>query len=148
MPAHECRARPPLAPALVLSIAVLQDSDAASGCHRLIDRLGQLTERKPILVSAPAGASDRTAGWVSLHETDKDPALFWAYVITALQQVQFEVGERALALLYSPQPLSIESVLTTLINEPAFLAIERSVDAAILTAGTILDVLPDRLIAM
>ena len=98
---------------------------------RLIERLDRGTGRKLTLVSAPAGfgkttllaewlaatpASERAAGWVSLHETDNDPALFWAYFITALQKVRSEVGESALSLLHSPQPPPIESVLTTLIN--------------------------------
>ena len=56
-------------------------------------------------------------GWVSLDESDNDPALFWAYFIAALQKVQAEIGESALPLLHSPQPPPIESVLTTLINE-------------------------------
>ena len=89
-------------------------------------------ERKLTLVSAPAGfgkttllaewlaatpASQRAAGWVSLDQTDNDPAFFWAYFITALQKVQSEIGESALSLLHSPQPPAIESILTTLINE-------------------------------
>ena len=99
---------------------------------RLIERLDQGAERKLTLVSAPAGfgkttllaewlaatpASERAAGWVSLDETDNDSALFWAYFITALQKVRPEVGESALALLLSPQPPPIESILTTLINQ-------------------------------
>lgn len=99
---------------------------------RLIERLHQGIERKLTLVSAPAGfgkttllaewvaaapASERPVAWVSLDQGDNDPAFFWAYFITALQNVQSEVGERALALLHSPQPPPIESVLATLINE-------------------------------
>ncbi len=113
-------------------------------------------ERKLTLVSAPAGFGKTTllaewlaatparpahpvpagAGWVSLDQSDNDPAFFWAYFITALQKIRSEVGESALALLHSPQPLSpgapslasqmalagqvptpIESILTTLIND-------------------------------
>ncbi|MCI0832315.1 MAG: helix-turn-helix transcriptional regulator [Chloroflexi bacterium] len=98
---------------------------------RLIERMHQGMERKLTLVSAPAGfgkttllaewlagssASERAAGWVSLDQSDNDPALFWAYFITALQKVQSGVGENALSLLRSPQPPPIESILTTLIN--------------------------------
>src|SRR6188508_302535 len=72
---------------------------------RLVERLNQGIERKLTLVSAQAGfgkstllaewlaataAGERAAGWaawVSLDETDNDPALFWAYVIAALQKV-------------------------------------------------------------
>ena len=99
---------------------------------RLIERLDQGTERKLTLISAPAGfgkttllaewlasfsASRRPAAWVSLDQCENDPARFWAYFITALQKVKSEVGGNALSLLHSPQPLPIESVLTTLINE-------------------------------
>ncbi len=60
-------------------------------------------ERKLTLVSAPAGfgkttllaewhaatpASELPAAWVSLDQSDNDPALFWAYFITALQAIQ------------------------------------------------------------
>ena len=94
--------------------------------------MGQVIERKLTLLSAPAGfgkttllaewvaaapASQRPAGWVSLDQSDNDPALFWAYFITALQTVRSGVGESALSWLHSPQPPPIESVLTTLINE-------------------------------
>ena len=99
---------------------------------RLIERIQQGSERKLTLISAPAGfgkttllaewlaanlASERAAGWVSLDQSDNDPAFFWAYFITALRKVCSEVGESALALLHSPQPPPIESVLTTLIND-------------------------------
>ena len=99
---------------------------------RLIERLNQGTERKLTLVSAPAGfgkttllaewvaatpASKRPAAWVSLDQSDNDPALFWAYFIAALQTVRSGLGESTLSLLHSPQPPPIESVLTTLINE-------------------------------
>ena len=99
---------------------------------RLIERLNQGTERKLTLISAPAGfgktmllaewlaatqAGERPAAWVSLDQSDNDPALFWAYFIVALHTVRSGVGESALSLLRSPQPPPIESVLTTLINE-------------------------------
>jgi len=98
---------------------------------RLIERLDQGAERKLTLVSAPAGfgkstvlaewvagtlASERPTAWISLDQSDNDPALFWAYLIRALQTVQSEVGESALSLLHSPQPPPIESILTTFIN--------------------------------
>ena len=101
---------------------------------RLTERLDQGAERKLTLVSAPAGfgkstllaewvaatpANEQPVAWVSLDQSDNDPALFWAYLITALQTLQSGVGLRALSLLHSPQPQPIESVLTSLINEIA-----------------------------
>ena len=99
---------------------------------RLIGRLTHGAEGKLTLVSAPAGfgkttlltewlasapANNRPAAWVALDQSDNEPALFWAYVIAALQTVNAEVGTRALALLHSPQPLPVETLLATLLNE-------------------------------
>ena len=102
---------------------------------RLIERLNAGLHRKLTLISAPAGFGKTTllsewihhsrdksrtcplAAWVSLDEADNDPARFWAYLIAALQTMQAGVAETALAMLQSPQPSPIESVLTTLINE-------------------------------
>lgn len=99
---------------------------------RLIVRLRRGVEGRLTLVSAPPGfgkttllaewlaaakANGRPAGWVSLDRGDDDPALFWTYVITALQRARPGVGAHALARLRSPQPPSIDEVLTTLLNE-------------------------------
>ena len=99
---------------------------------RLVERLDQGTERKLTLVSAPAGfgkttllaewvaaapASERSTAWISLDQSDNDPALFWSYFIAALQTVQSRVGESTLSLLQSAQPPPIELALTSLINE-------------------------------
>ncbi len=45
---------------------------------------------------AATPASERAAGWVSLDQSDNDPAFFWAYFIAALQKVQSKVGESAI----------------------------------------------------
>ena len=95
---------------------------------RLIDRIH--LQRKLTLVSAPAGfgkttllaewvaaVPTRPVAWVSLDQSDNDPAVFWSYLITALQNIQPGLGERSLALLQSPQPPPIESVLMTLLNK-------------------------------
>jgi LuxR family maltose regulon positive regulatory protein len=90
------------------------------------------TEAKLTLVAAPAGfgkttlladwlagiaPGSATVAWLSLDQTDDNPASFWTNVITALQTVLPEVGADTLVLLASPQPPSIESVLTTLLNQ-------------------------------
>jgi LuxR family maltose regulon positive regulatory protein len=99
---------------------------------RLLDRLNQVNKGKLTLVSAPAGFGKTTLlaewvaavpmrpiAWVSLDPSDNDPAVFWTYLITALQNIQPSLGERSLSLLHSPQPPPIESVLMTLLNEVA-----------------------------
>ncbi|MGB3295746.1 MAG: LuxR C-terminal-related transcriptional regulator [Phormidesmis sp.] len=95
---------------------------------RLIDHIHP--QRKLTLVSAPAGfgkttllaewiaaVPTRPVAWVSLDQSDNDPAVYWTYLITALRKIQPDLGERSLALLQSPQPPPIESVLMTLLNE-------------------------------
>ncbi|MEM8808259.1 MAG: LuxR C-terminal-related transcriptional regulator [Cyanobacteria bacterium P01_G01_bin.38] len=95
---------------------------------RLIDRIHP--QRKLTLVSAPAGfgkttllaewvaaVPTRPIAWVSLDQSDNDPAFFWTYLITALHKIQPRLGERSLSLLQSPQPPPIESALMMLLNE-------------------------------
>jgi LuxR family maltose regulon positive regulatory protein len=81
------------------------------------------------LVSAPAGFGKTTlvsewasrgslpVTWLALDEGDNDQARFLTYFITALQTIEGDIGESALAVLQSPQPPQIESLLQGLINE-------------------------------
>jgi LuxR family transcriptional regulator, maltose regulon positive regulatory protein len=55
--------------------------------------------------------------WLALDETDNDLALFWQYVVAALQTALPGVGEGAIALLQAPQAPPIELILTALVNE-------------------------------
>ena len=98
---------------------------------RLIERLneGLSAGRKLTLISAPAGfgkttlVSEWVAGcgrpvaWLSLDEGDNDPACFLAYLVAALQTIAANIGKGVLAILQSPQPPPIESILTILLNE-------------------------------
>jgi LuxR family maltose regulon positive regulatory protein len=100
---------------------------------RLSERLGRGSESALTLLSAPAGfgkttlltewlratAEDgRSTAWLSLDERDNDPALFWRYLLAALDSVAPDVGARALALLQTPQ-VPLETVLATLLNDLA-----------------------------
>src|SRR5438034_6636244 len=99
---------------------------------RLLERLNQGMERKLILLAAPAGFGKTTllcewihasagrempVAWVSLDEGDNDPVRFATYLCAALAQVQVGVSQFTLPLLQSPQPPSMETIMTTLINE-------------------------------
>ncbi|WP_204137618.1 LuxR C-terminal-related transcriptional regulator [Halomicronema sp. CCY15110] len=97
---------------------------------RLLDRI--TPQRKLTLISAPAGfgkttllaewiaaVPHRPVAWVSLDPGDNDPAVFWTYLVTALQMIQPGLGARSLQLLQTLQPPPIESVLMTLLNEVA-----------------------------
>ena len=57
--------------------------------------------------------------WFSLDPGDNDPARFWRYFVTAIDQLHPGSGDTALALLGSPQAPPIEAILTTLLNELA-----------------------------
>ncbi len=81
------------------------------------------------LISAPAGFGKTTlvsewiascgmpVAWLSLDEGDNDPARFIAYLVKTLQTIHAGIGEGLLAALQSPQPLQIETILTTLLND-------------------------------
>jgi ATP/maltotriose-dependent transcriptional regulator MalT len=97
---------------------------------RLSGRLGRGGESRLLLISAPAGfgkttllaewlaaiPSERSVAWLSLDESDRQPASYWTYLITALQAVVPGVGASALPLLQSGQA-PIETVLATVLND-------------------------------
>ncbi|HEX5692028.1 MAG TPA: LuxR family transcriptional regulator, partial [Roseiflexaceae bacterium] len=98
---------------------------------RLFERIEAGLQEKLTLIAAPAGFGKTTLlsawrataaggewsfGWVSLDRADNDPLRFWSYVITALDTLAPGVGSNALALLQAPQPVPIESILTSVVN--------------------------------
>ena len=98
---------------------------------RLLQQLNEALRYTPgvTLISAPAGFGkttlvsewvadgQRPAVWLSLDNGDNDPARFLAYLIAALQIIAPNLGASLLAVLQSPQPPPIESILTDLLNE-------------------------------
>ena len=102
---------------------------------RLSERLTRGTAGPLTLVSAPAGfgkttllarwladsvagsADARAFAWLSLDQGDNDSALFWVYVIAALQKAAPAVGVSALGLLQDRQPPPNQLLLTTLLND-------------------------------
>src|ERR1700742_1747323 len=98
---------------------------------RLSERLSRGAESALTLVSAPAGfgkttllaewltvaaAGGRSVGWLSLDQGDNDPALFWMYVVAALNTGAPGVVAGALSLLQPPEPPN-EAGLVALLNE-------------------------------
>ncbi|HET7087963.1 MAG TPA: tetratricopeptide repeat protein, partial [Anaerolineae bacterium] len=67
-----------------------------------------------------AGEGVRTA-WLSLDEGDNDPARFLTYLVAATQTMEPGIGETILTVLQSPEPLQVEMLLSTLINDLAVL---------------------------
>jgi LuxR family transcriptional regulator, maltose regulon positive regulatory protein len=103
---------------------------------RLVERLQRGARSKLILVSAPPGfgkttllaewlaapsSDERRVAWLSLDQSDDQPATFWLHVLTALQREQPTLGNVALSLLTSPQPPPITSLLALVLNEVAAL---------------------------
>ncbi len=104
---------------------------------RLIERLNEGLLRKLTLISASAGfgkttlvsewlaGCQRPVAWLSLDEGDNDPTRFLTYLVAALQTLALSkaegiaanIGKRLLAILQSPQPPLIESILIALLNE-------------------------------
>jgi LuxR family transcriptional regulator, maltose regulon positive regulatory protein len=97
----------------------------------VLDRHGG---RRLTLVSAPAGfgkttllgewaeerlAQGESVAWVSLEESDNDPARFSTYLVAALRTVGEGIGEGVLASLRSPEPPPVEAVVGALVNDLA-----------------------------
>ncbi len=72
---------------------------------------------KTTLVSEWIARCGRPVAWLSLDEGDNDPARFISYLVKAFQMVKAGTGEGLLAALQSPQPLQIEVILISLLNE-------------------------------
>jgi LuxR family transcriptional regulator, maltose regulon positive regulatory protein len=98
---------------------------------RLLDRLAVGVAQELTLVCAPAGfgktsllgdwarRARQPVAWLSLDAGDSDPVRFWRYVAAALDGAGIAAGGRLAPLLRGPQPASLETVVTALINELA-----------------------------
>ena len=78
---------------------------------------------KTTLVSTWAASLDPSkntalplVAWLSLDEGDNDPALFWTYVVSALQATRTGIGSNALALIQSSDSSNLEQFLALLVN--------------------------------
>ena len=97
--------------------------------ERLLSGVGQ--PGTLVLLSGPAGFGKTTllsefvarlarpVAWLSLDEGDNDPTRFWSHWIAACQRVQDGIGETALALLGSAQPLPAEAIPASISNDLA-----------------------------
>lgn len=109
---------PPLRPSLVAR-------------PRLVQRLREAAAARLILVSAPAGfgkttlvtswlaQEERPTAWLSLDESDNTPGRFFVYLLTAIQTVYPDLGQKMLSALNSSRPPADEVVVPALINDLA-----------------------------
>ncbi len=98
---------------------------------RLLELLTQGSHAGTTLVSAPAGfgkttlvadyvrSVDAASAWLSLDESDNDPARFLASLLSALRNVDPGIGATAQAMLDSIPPPPAEALLTSLLNDLA-----------------------------
>ena len=63
-----------------------------------------------------AAADGRSVAWLSLDQRDNDPALFWTYLVAALNTRAPGGGAGALSILQPPQPPN-EAGLVALLND-------------------------------
>ena len=106
---------------------------------RLIEQLNDSKRRRQrlVLVSAPAGFGKTTlinewishhnaeqVVWLSLDEQDDDAGHFLSLLIAALQQIDENIGLAVQQALYLPQPPSIASLMTALVNDMTALVSE------------------------
>jgi LuxR family maltose regulon positive regulatory protein len=73
--------------------------------------------KSTLLAEWAAAQPQSTLAWLSLDETDNDPARFFTYVAAALGRVAPGLGERALATLHSPAPDLFGVVLPLFLND-------------------------------
>lgn len=118
-------------PSLLLSTKIQIPQVRLNSVRRpnLLTRLQQGLAQKLILISAPAGYGKTTLvcewlsscgqpyAWVSLDNRDNDPARFWSYFGTALQNVFTSIGEALPKFTLDDNSQLHETPITELINE-------------------------------
>ncbi|MGI9528428.1 MAG: LuxR C-terminal-related transcriptional regulator [Acidimicrobiia bacterium] len=119
----------PTAPPLVLAktqAPVRRPGQVRRGV--LLDQLIDPRERSVTLVHAPAGYGKSTLlmawattdplrrfGWLTLEETENDPALLWRYIVLTLRALTPGFADRAWGLLHRTGP-DIDEVVALILN--------------------------------
>jgi LuxR family transcriptional regulator, maltose regulon positive regulatory protein len=119
-------------PLLATKLSVPRPRPTVVPRQSLYARLDDGVSRAVVIISAPAGfgkstvltswlaeraTRGRSVTWLSLDAGDNDPNVFWRYFLAGISRLHPRVGAAASALLGSPQPPSMPSILATLIND-------------------------------
>jgi LuxR family maltose regulon positive regulatory protein len=98
---------------------------------RLVERLEAGKHRPLTLIAAPAGSGKTTlisewlaacpqpAAWLSLDQSENDPASFWRHLLAAMRRAWPDFGQDLLDLFQSPQPPALDSIPGLMVNELA-----------------------------
>jgi LuxR family maltose regulon positive regulatory protein len=111
--------RPRLPGSLVERPRLLDMLDAAL-THPLVLLSASVGWGKTTLLSAWTARHLQRVAWLSLDEQDNDPVRFWMTFIVALRQCdacQSGIGDAALSMLQARHSPTLQTILTTLINE-------------------------------
>lgn len=99
--------------------------------HQLVEEIDEVGMARVILICAPAGfgkttavsqwisSAGKPAGWLSLDESDSDPARFWRYLAKAISAGQKEAGREPSASLDLSYTASADHLLSVLLEEIA-----------------------------
>ncbi|MBK8137269.1 MAG: hypothetical protein IPK52_15820 [Chloroflexi bacterium] len=107
---------PPLRPSHVQRVDLVQKLDKLQE-HKLALIVASAGYGKTTLLSEWIAQSELKVVWFSIDAGDNEPIRFWDYVVAAIQTAFPQIGEKTLTLLHEPQPLPIETIISTLINE-------------------------------
>lgn len=121
---------------LILATKLYKPAPQTTAINRpaLLAKLDRSLAGKLTLLAAPAGFGKSTlvsqwvhgvgrpVAWLTLDGHDNDPTRFLSYLIATFRQIEPTCGVQTLALLRSPGPTPVETLLTTLVNEVALMS--------------------------
>lgn len=97
--------------------------------HRLLEPLANVQGGELLTLLAPAGYGKTTlvsqwlrcyphvSAWLALDQTFITPALFWRYLIQAMQNMQPNLGQEALVILNDKEQRDFQHVVVSLLND-------------------------------
>ncbi|MBU1171534.1 MAG: LuxR C-terminal-related transcriptional regulator [Proteobacteria bacterium] len=96
---------------------------------RLLKKMDIGKSVKLTVITAPAGSGKTTilsdwvrkiklpVAWISLDDSDNDPASFCAYILAAIQTTPLNIGHPVSLMLQTPPSPPMKAILTALLNE-------------------------------